>query len=288
MTPAKRSLAADHPVARLLARDGTGIEWADLTFNPWKGCTKISPACDHCYAESWAKRIGSPELWQGERERTRVTNWKKPLRWNKIAGETGLTLSVFCASVADVFDNQVPSEWRDDLWALIRSTPHLRWKILTKRPQNIAKMLPPDWGDGYPNVAIGVTAENQIEADRRVPHLLTTPAALRFVSYEPALGPVDWTRLKAPGVTWMNALDGLVHAGPSVYRQFDQGLDLIIYGEESGSGRRPSDPAWEVQTRAQCDAAGVAYFRKQMWIDGKLVKLPVIDGTVRTDLPDGW
>jgi protein gp37 len=144
------------------------IEWTDATFNPWVGCTKISPACDHCYAEGWAKRAGNPELWQGERRRTSVANWRMPVKLNAKAMAEGRRRRVFCASLADVFDNQVPAEWRADLWALIRATPMLDWQLLTKRPQNIARMLPANWGKGWPNVWLGTTVENQTEANRRI------------------------------------------------------------------------------------------------------------------------
>src|SRR5262245_18137233 len=121
------------------------IEWCHHTFNAFVGCTKVSPACDHCYAEAWAKRAGHPELWAGERRRTSAENWKQPLKWDKAAARTGERHRVFCASLADVFDNQVPDVWRTDLWKLIDLTPNLDWLLLTKRPQNIAKMLPDGW-----------------------------------------------------------------------------------------------------------------------------------------------
>ena len=114
----------------------TAIEWTDHTFNPWWGCEKVSPACDHCYAEAWAKRTGQSELWQGKRRRTRPENWAKPLRWNRQSAGADQRARVFCASLADVFDNKVPSRWRDDLWTLIRESPSLDWQMLTKRPQN--------------------------------------------------------------------------------------------------------------------------------------------------------
>src|SRR5438128_54370 len=122
--------------------ENSGIEWTHHTFNPVVGCTKVSPACDNCYAENWAKRAGNPELWHGELRRTSAANWRQPIRWNKIARETGTRPRVFCASLADVFDNQWEPQWRADLWALIAETPFLDWLLLTKRPQNIAKMLP--------------------------------------------------------------------------------------------------------------------------------------------------
>ena len=130
----------------------------------------ISPACDHCYAESWAKRTGSPGLWRGERRRTTASNWLQPVKWNRDAAMVGVRRKVFCAALADVFDNQVPASWRDDLWRLVEQTPHLDWLLLTKRPQNIARMLPGPhtgvraWGDGWPNVWLGTTAEDRKRA----------------------------------------------------------------------------------------------------------------------------
>jgi protein gp37 len=171
--------------------ENSAIEWTDHTFNPWVGCTKISPACDHCYAEGWAKRTGQPEMWHGKRRRTTPANWREPLKWNAAAQKAGERARAFCASLADVFDNQVPEEWRSDLWSRISATKHLDWLLLTKRPQNIAKMLPETWGNGWPNVWLGTTVENQDEADRRIPHLLAVPAAVRFLSCEPLLGAVD-------------------------------------------------------------------------------------------------
>lgn len=216
--------------------EATKIEWADATFNPWVGCTKISPACDHCYAESWAKRAGHPELWQGSRRRTSASNWRQPLKWNREAEQTGEIKRVFCASLADVFDNQAEDAWRADLWKLISETPRLTWMLLTKRPQNIAKMLPHDWKDGWPNVWLGATIENGDELRKRAHHLEAVPARVRFLSCEPLLGP-----LTVP------------------FR-----VDWVITGGESGGSARPSDPAWFRDIRDQCLDTGVAYFHKQM------------------------
>jgi len=167
------------------------IEWTDHTFNPWMGCTAVSPACDHCYAEAQTARFRQVD-WgaKAPRKRTSAANWKKPLVWNRKAEKAGKRAKVFCASLADVFDNHksILPEWRTDLWALIRATPWLDWLLLTKRPQNITKFLPNDWGDGYRNVWLGVTVENQEEANRRIPILLNTPASKRFLSCEPLLG----------------------------------------------------------------------------------------------------
>jgi protein gp37 len=122
--------------------ENTAIEWADHTFNPWTGCTKVSPACDHCYAESWAKRSGTVRWGPGEpRRRTTDANWRQPLKWNAQAQREGRRFRVFCASLADVFDNEVPVQWRVDLFRLIASTPHLDWLLLTKRIGNALPMM---------------------------------------------------------------------------------------------------------------------------------------------------
>jgi protein gp37 len=263
--------------------ENTRIEWADHTFNPWVGCTKVSPACDHCYAEGWAKRTGQPHLWQGDRRRTSAANWQQPLKWNRQAERDGCRFRVFCASLADVFDNQVPARWRHDLWHRIDQTPHLDWLLLTKRPQNVAKMLPDTatgvkpWGDGWPNVWLGTTVENQAEADRRIPHLLAVPAAVHFLSCEPLLGPVDLTTIYHDQ-TMTDALEGMsesnvIDAGDRyvavnpVYRRHPR-IDWVIAGGESGHGARPSHPAWFRSLRDQCAAAGVPFHFKQhgAWI----------------------
>lgn len=165
--------------------ENSRIEWTDHTFNPWTGCTNVSPGCDHCYAEAWSKRSGHVKWGNSPRKRTTDHYWKAPAIWNSRAGEFGATHGrrqrVFCASLADVFDNQAEKGWRTDLFNMIRSTPSLDWLLLTKRPQNIKKMLPLDWGDGYANVWLGMTAEDQDRYDQRWPHLAAIPAMVRFV-----------------------------------------------------------------------------------------------------------
>ncbi len=258
--------------------ENTKIEWADHTFNPWVGCTKVSPACDHCYAEGWAKRTGQPQLWQGERRRTSEANWRLPLKWNRQAERDGTRPRVFCASLADVFDNQVPYDWRAELWRLIAATPHLDWLLLTKRAQNIAKMLPEalDMPRGFswplPNVWLGTTVENQAEADRRIPHLLSVPAAVHFLSCEPLLGPVD-LRAIYKNETMIDPFEGMtespvfdlgdrfVAVNPR-YRRTGK-LDWIIAGGESGPDARPPDLDWFRSLRDQCAEAGVPFFFKQ-------------------------
>lgn len=163
--------------------DATSIAWTDHTFNPWWGCTRISPGCDNCYAAAFDKRVGGDHWNPHVRPRTlSADNWKKPRRWNRDAEKEGRRHRVFCASMADVFDNKAPDGERERLFQLIRETPWLDWQLLTKRPQNIVKMLPRDWGRGYDNVWLGTTVEDQTRADERIPILLQVPARLRFLS----------------------------------------------------------------------------------------------------------
>lgn len=234
----------------------TAIEWADHTFNPWWGCTAVSPACDHCYAEALAKRTGAANLWKGERRRTSEANWNLPLKWNRQAERDGRRFRVFCASMADVFDNQVDREWRDALWRLIGDTPHLDWLLLTKRPQNIPKFIP-DCDDSWPwpNVWLGTTVENQTEADRRIPHLLAAPAAMRFLSCEPLLGPIELQCIRDdPRLCGLDVIER---------RPGKASIDWVIAGGESGPNARPSHPDWFRQLRDVCAHFEVPFFFKQ-------------------------
>lgn len=268
--------------------DETLISWADSTFNPWIGCTKVGPACDGCYAqflmETRLKRVvwGAPGAGDGTRDRTGAANWRKPKMWNRLAAHSAGRHFVFCSSLADVFDNAVPTEWRRDLFDLIRETPNLTWLLLTKRPGNIIKLFAdtlPTAADkrdaalreAWPrNAAIGCTVVNQEEADRDVPKLLAAKAALNpafaFLSMEPLLGPVDLTALRPnrdEDMTW----DALTDTW-SGHREpwFATGLDWIITGGETDQGdhlARPSDPQWFRSLRDQCADAGVPFHFKQ-------------------------
>jgi len=228
------------------------IEWTDSTFNPWVGCTKIDrphgdpSACDFCYAEKWAKRSGQVKWGNNSRRRTTASYWDGPLLWNRRAcdfqSEFGRRQRVFCASLADVFDNQAEPEWRCDLFELIKECDQLDWLLLTKRPQNIKKMLPTDWADGYANVWLGTTAEDAKAYNQRVGHLLKVPAAIRFVSYEPALGPLDKISIEGRCPDW------------------------IIIGGESGVRSelaRPTNPEWARHVISECRKKDVAPFLKQ-------------------------
>jgi protein gp37 len=236
------------------------IEWTDHTFNPWLGCTNVSPGCDRCYAESWSKRSGLVKWGNNPRKRTSEGYWRAPLKWQADAARFQAMhrrrQRVFCASLADVFDNQVDPAWRADLFALIDRTPALDWLLLTKRPQNIRKMLPKDWADGRPNVWLGTTSEDQARYDIRWKVLCQVPAAVRFISYEPAIGPLR------------------LSPGPQP--------DWLISGGESGGKARPMQPQWVRDIIADCQKFGVAPFHKQ-WGSYKNNPLVVEGGMAVSD-----
>jgi len=313
----------------------TKIEWADSTFNPWIGCTKISPACDHCYAEAQMDtRMGRVEWGAGKaRSRTSAAYWKQPMRWNaksfrqcKECGWRGDDAArghmafdtesdtaplkgcpscgsydfadarrrVFCASLADVFDNEVNPAWRADLFELIAATPNLDWLLLTKRIGNVARMaadacetIKLRWFVGVeymrgkgdmravawplPNVWLGATICNQTEADRDIPKLLATPAAKRFLSIEPMLGPV-YLFSAAPIECGHEGVIQCPETGAwecqacetrPAYEHFEDRLHWVIAGGESGPNARPSHPKWFRILRDDCAAAGVPFLFKQ-------------------------
>lgn len=249
----------------------TKIEWAHHTFNPWVGCTKVSPACDHCYAEAWAKRSGSVQ-WGGERRRTSDANWRLPLKWNRQAEREGRRYRVFCASLADVFDNQVPIEWLRDLCDLIELTPNLTWLLLTKRIGNVFERLiqarSHDFIAGQRNVWLGATICNQDEADRDIPKLLATPARVKFLSVEPMLGRIYIEDIPDPaGGVCLKPLAGLRWVGDgqgrSEVRALGGRIDWVICGGESGPGARPMHPDWARSLRDQCASASVPFLFKQ-------------------------
>lgn len=253
----------------------TGISWCDATFNPWMGCTKVSPACDNCYAEKLVTGRMGKDLWGASkpRHRTSESNWKKARQWNKtpnvLIGSQWPSRKprVFAASLADIFDNEIDQAWRDDFWALVRETPNLQWLIVTKRIGNAAKMLPADWGDGYPNVTLLITVADQEEAARDIWKLLTTPAARRGLSIEPMLGQIDPTDLcngwffydAIAGCRWHDAPAN----GPAGASESTAKIDWVICGGESGKDARPMHPEWARLLRDQCAKANVPFHFKQ-------------------------
>lgn len=257
--------------------ENSKIEWTDHTFNPWEGCQKVGPGCDHCYAETRNARFGGGVAvnWGpgAPRRRTSDTNWRKPLAWNarhaEFFAEHGRRQRVFCASLADVFDNAVGNTWRAELLALIWRTPNLDWLLLTKRIGNVPALMQEctepgkDW-ELPPNVWLGATVVNQAEANRDIPKLMATPAAARFLSMEPLLGPVDLSAVTftaSPGY-FGDAL-GWHHQPHCSRNQRYPAIDWVIVGGESGPGARPMHPDWARSLRDQCASAGVPFLFKQ-------------------------
>jgi protein gp37 len=237
--------------------ENSNISWTDNTFNPWLGCSKVSPGCANCYAEQLMDvRFGHVRWGPGnDRKRTSADTWRQPIRWNKQAAQRGTRIKVFCASLADVFDTEVPDAWRDDLFALIRQTPCLDWQFLTKRPEHAVRYSARiAWPS---NAWLGTSVEDQARADRaRV--ITAVPAPVRFLSCEPLLG------LVKPDLT---------------------GIDWVIVGGESGPGHRPMNREWVTALRDQCRAAGVPYFFKQWGGRSPTAGGHELDGLVHHEFP---
>lgn len=306
--------------------ENSKIEWTDHTFNPWEGCQKVGPGCDHCYAEARNARFGggvAPNWGPGApRRRTSAANWRKPLQWNKAHADFyaahGRRQRVFCASLADVFDTDVDPAWRSDLFDLIELTPNLIWMLLTKRIGNafreIARARSHDWLMGRDNVWLGATVVNQIEAERDIPKLLQVPARVRFLSMEPLLGPVQLDRLQISDERELDVLRGQagVTAQHFIFKpKIGDRVDWVIAGGESGPGARPMHPRWARAIRDQCAAAGTPFLFKQWgeWVSvsevagagahfhfsdavtvrrtGKTVAGRQLDGRTHDELPRG-
>lgn len=262
--------------------ENSHIEWTDHTWNPWIGCTKVDKLCINCYAEARDIRFEDGKHWGkgAPRQRTSASNWKQPLKWNRDAKEAYLTHNatprprVFCASLADWLDDEVPVEWLAEMLKTVMECKNLTWLLLTKRPQNWAPRVEcvlkyiealPDW-DADPlhpllplrnwladwfvlrkapeNVWMGTSVGDQESADTRIPLLLAIPAKIRFLSCEPLLGVVDLQR----------ACGGAAISGR---------IDWLITGGESGQRARPMHPEWPRYLRAQCAEAKIAFFFKQ-------------------------
>lgn len=285
--------------------ENSKIEWTDHTFNPWMGCTKVSEGCANCYAEELMdRRYGKVRWGKGQaRERTSAANWRLPVRWNRdgeVCVECGAPVTndgtaidcrcgragaigdtrrprVFCASLADWLDDEVPIQWLADLLMLIFETPNLDWLLLTKRPENwegrlklVLEVAGDEQAAGYPdtkenafwwfiehwlneehppeNVWLGTSVENQPTADKRIPELVRIPAKVRFLSCEPLLGAVDF------GFRAFADWEGST-CGP--------GIQWVICGGESGTKARAMHPEWVRGLKNQCLASGVAFFFKQ-------------------------
>lgn len=258
----------------------TGIAWTDHTYNPWQGCTQVTAGCDQCYMFRDKIRYGqNPEVVV----RSKPPTFNLPLRQMArfAAGKPDHWRPgdmVFTCSWSDFFHPDADG-WRDEAWGIIRRTPY-RYQILTKRPNRIAAHLPADWGpDGYDNVWLGVSVEYQKTAFR-IDQLARVPARVRFVSYEPAIGPLSLIKhfYEQPGSpVWLNGIK--VRA-----------VDWVITGGESGGlDARPFDPQWALDIDAECRTAGIAHFVKQMgsrWARGNGAKDP--HGADPEEWPDEW
>lgn len=256
--------------------ENSAIEWTDGTFNPWWGCRKVSPACDHCYAERDARRYAPGKtLWGSPVRRFFTENhWNEPRRWNKRAARElaakGRRMRVFCASMGDVFDNEAPDSERAKLWRLIEETPHIVWQLLTKRIGNARRMLPEHWiRQPRDNVALGSSIVTQPEAARDIPRLLATPARWHFLSLEPLLEHVDLApylaeQCSAGSVPEPGGGGSMCpHCQGTRHRGGCRPLSWVIVGGESGPLSRPLNPAWVRCIRDQCAANGTAFFFKQ-------------------------
>lgn len=270
----------------------TKIEWATHTFSPWWGCTRVSAACRFCYAEKDAARYGH-NVWGANAPRRALgdKHWSEPAKWDRAAAAAGERHRVFSGSMCDVFEDvdaamvnhlheRLPDRTitleRDRLFTLIESTPHLDWLLLTKRPENVLRMVPPAWLSAWPtNVWCGTTVEDQAAADTRIPELLRIPAPIRFLSCEPLLERVDVAE-------WLHDSDCVIATEHvcSCTAPHELRVDWIITGGESGPNARPSHPDWFRHLRDQCKAADTAFFFKQ-WGEW----LPLDGHRDRLDLP---
>lgn len=228
----------------------TSIEWADATWNPWRGCVKVSEGCKNCYMFRDQRRYGlDPSVVVRSK-----TTFSDPLTWTR-TGKVASGARIFTCSWSDWFIEDA-DEWRTEAWDIVRQTPQFNYLILTKRPELIAARLPPDWGDGYDNVWLGVSAENQRRADERLPILLSIPATIYFVSAEPLLGPLNLSRY-----TWPPNNFGIVtRAAHAALRRINW---TITGGESDLKNPRSCDLDWVRSIRDQCIAAGIAFFHKQ-------------------------
>lgn len=256
--------------------ENSSIEWTHHTFNPWSGCFKISPGCANCYAAAAPPSMRRGAVWGPEQERKPASEsyWAQPLKWNRDAAQTGERRRVFCASMADVFEDRADLDsWRERLWKLIEATPSLDWLLLTKRPE---RMLA--WSKKHPwpdNAWAGTSVENQEVADKRIPLLLQVLAPVRFLSCEPLLGAVKLDlRARWDGGCVGGCLEAdlyLAHDGAERCRRCGYPLggtpkppiDWVIVGGESGRNARPMHMGWARSLRDQCVAVGAAFHFKQ-------------------------
>lgn len=262
----------------------TKIAWADATFNAWWGCVEVSPACDHCYARTTAHRYGFP-VWGKDAPRRFFTpkHWEQPLIWNKKALKAGIRRRVFCSSMADILEErsdemgELMEKERRRLWNIIHGTPNLDWLLLSKRADGYRRLVPPEIL-ALKNVWPGTTVETQDYLWRAGKLLDLQCAGPRWISYEPALGPVDF---------WTVLCD--IDTGPRTR------ISWIVVGGESGftaplghDRPRPFDLQWARDTLRQCREAGIAYFMKQTGVYPVLNGVPVTGISRKGDVMEEW
>ncbi len=240
----------------------SAIPWTHHTFNPWWGCSRVSPGCLHCYAEAWARRCGL-EVWgaNGERRMASEAYWRKPVAWNRAARAAGERHRVFCGSMCDVCERhsqlevlQEQDATRRCLQELVLATPHLDWLLLTKRPELFPRCFPASFL-AQPNVWPMTTVESDRQL-RRVEALRRVDSQILGLSLEPLLGPVDLD-------DHLQQHEGWPH---------NRGVQWVIVGCESRwkAPGRPMELAWARSLRDQCRAAGVAFYMKQLVIAGRV------------------
>lgn len=253
------------------------IEWTHHTFNPWWGCSKVSPGCDHCYAESLSKRWGFA-VWGKSASRRFFgdQHWEEPLKWNQAAEKAGERHRVFCGSMCDVMEDapDLQQVRKTKLYPLIETTPHLIWLLLTKRPQNFARFLPKRWIEEPRFNVVGMTTVESQKYLWRAELLLRTPFVKRGLSLEPLLNPVDISSVIGIKPRRLSA----EQHGPTLSR----GIDWVIVGGESGNHARPMHPDWVRSIRDACKQWGVAFFFKQ-W--GKREAGRLLDGREYLEFP---
>ncbi len=251
-------------------------KWWTQTWNPLVGCTPVSAGCDHC----WARRMHDRHLWGGNRQLfSEITlhhdRLEQPLRWRK-------PRRVAVNLMGDLFHEGVPKEYIVDVFYVMYRAPQHFYFVLTKRSERMLRFAQRYKGDvigELPNVALGTSVEDQATADERIPHLLQCPAAKRFVSIEPMLGPVYLPLIRSLSDMSAAALDcGACYEST--------GIHWVIVGSESGPGARPMDLDWVRSIRDQCDAAGIPLWFKQKIANGKRVNMPELDGVVHDKMPE--
>ena len=265
----------------------TKIDWAEKTWNPVTGCTKISPGCQNCCAERMSKRLRGRCGYDAENP-FKVTlhpdRLEEPMRWRRPS-------TIFVCSMGELFHPEVPFAYIERVFNIMLHAPQHTFLVLTKRPRTAKMFLDPNLRSDVfkhwplPNVWLGVTAENQEMADKRIPILLQIPAAVRFVSVEPMLGPVDLFSNDYLGGC-INCEVCLDNPETFINRAQDRKIDWVICGSESGPNRRPANIEWIRSLKNQCLAVGVPFFLKQMEVGGRLIKMPKLDGQVWNQMPE--